>query len=83
MLIWMMQDMTHWVAGLTHWSDAVQLIQAHVPIDLAVLDNPIKQTDLAGDVQRAFNNFVKTGQVWAFLIGLVLGYFVKTFTSFG
>ncbi len=46
------------------------------------MDKPL-QVDLAGDVQRAFNNFVKTGQVWAFLIGVILGYLFRTFTSYG
>jgi hypothetical protein len=43
----------------------------------------IKETDLAGDVSKMWQKFVKTGQVWAFLIGAIVGYMIKTFTSFG
>lgn len=39
-------------------------------------------TDLFGQVASAWNNFVRTGQAWALLIGLVIGYFIKSFTTF-
>jgi hypothetical protein len=82
MLISMMHDTTIWFIGLAHWTDLLPALHWHVPIDLAFMDKPL-QVDLAGDVQRAFNNFVKTGQVWAFLIGVILGYLFRTFTSYG
>jgi hypothetical protein len=82
MLISMMQDMTTWLIGLTHWTDLLQTIHWHLPLDFAFMEKPL-EVDLGGDVQRAFNNFVKTGQVWAFLIGLILGYMFRTFTSYG
>jgi hypothetical protein len=47
------------------------------------LGQSVRQTDLVGDLQKWFDNFMKTGQAWAFLLGLVLGYLMKTFTSFG
>jgi len=43
----------------------------------------IKETDLSGDVSKMWQHFVKTGQVWAFIVGAVVGYFAKTFTSYG
>ncbi|MCS6812026.1 MAG: hypothetical protein NZ772_00390 [Cyanobacteria bacterium] len=39
--------------------------------------------DLAGSFQRSWNHFVKTGQVWAMLFGIILGYMIKQFTTFG
>jgi len=39
--------------------------------------------DLAGNFQKGWNHFVKSGQVWAMLFGIVLGYMIKTFTTFG
>lgn len=82
MVINIMQDTTTWLMGMAHWTDALQMIHWHLPLDLAILNKPL-EVDLAGDVQRAFNNFVKTGQVWAFLVGIILGYLFRTFTSFG
>ncbi len=83
MLISMMHDAPTWVVGMTHWTDALQTIHWHLPLDLAALGDKKLEVDLGGDVQRAFNNFVKTGQIWAFLIGIILGYLFRTFTSYG
>jgi hypothetical protein len=83
MVIHLIQDAAPWLADVNHWADLSQLFHWHLPPDLMILDKPIKQTDLGGDFQRAFDNFIKSGQAWAFLIGLVFGYLVKTFTSFG
>lgn len=80
MTLCLMQDAHTWLVGLTHWTDALQALHWHLPIDLA---QQIKETDLAGDVGKAWNNFVKTGQIWAFIIGLILGYVFRSFTSYG
>ncbi len=79
-------DVSTWVVGITHWSDTLQTLHwhlPHLPFDLAALDKPLEEPDLWGQVQRAINNFVKTGQVWAMLIGLILGYMIRSFTSYG
>ena len=39
--------------------------------------------DIMGDVGAAFENFVETGQIWALLVGFVLGYIFKSLTSYG
>ncbi len=54
----------------------------HLPHDLAQF-NHILEDNLFSNVQKAWNNFIKTGQVWAFLIGLALGYIFRSFTSYG
>jgi len=41
-----------------------------------------KDMDIMYQFQQAFNHFIKTGQVWALLIGLALGYLFKSFTSY-
>ncbi len=38
--------------------------------------------DVTKDIAGGWNNFVKTGQVWALIIGIVLGYLFKSITSF-
>ena len=47
-----------------------------------VLAQTIEDPDVLGQMEDAFNNFVETGQVWALLIGLVLGYMFKSFTAY-
>jgi hypothetical protein len=83
----LVQDATTWLTGVTHWVDISQVDISHglhwqLPFDLAQANKKL-EVDLFGDVQRSFDNFVKTGQVWAFLIGIILGYIVRSFTSYG
>jgi hypothetical protein len=40
------------------------------------------QQDVTKDLAGGWNNFVKSGQIWALLIGLTLGYLFKSITSF-
>lgn len=82
-MIHLISDLPTWVASLTHWSDVAQTLHWHVSDDWLVLAQQFKQTDITGDVGKAWNHFVRTGQIWAFLIGIVAGYMVKTFTSYG
>jgi hypothetical protein len=37
--------------------------------------------DVMGDIRTGFNHFVDSGQVWALLIGLVLGYLFRSITA--
>jgi hypothetical protein len=78
-LSWMF-DVTNWFVDITHWTDILQVVHWHLPMDLA---QQFKEPDFAGDIGKAWNTFVKTGQVWAFLVGLIMGYIARTFTSFG
>ena len=36
--------------------------------------------DVLGDINEGFSNFIESGQVWALLIGLILGYFIRGLT---
>ena len=39
-------------------------------------------SDVLGDIGSAFQNFIDSGQVWALLIGIVLGYVVRGITTY-
>ncbi|WLT37588.1 hypothetical protein NON20_17700 [Synechocystis sp. B12] len=41
----------------------------------------VREVDILGDFQDAWNNFIKTGQVWALIIGFVLGWGFRGFTG--
>lgn len=49
----------------------------------STLAQNIKDPDLLGQWQKAFDHFIQTGQVWALLIGIFIGFLVKSMTSFG
>lgn len=42
----------------------------------------VRDPKVLDQMQVAFKNFVDSGQVWALLIGLFLGYMFRSFTSF-
>jgi hypothetical protein len=39
------------------------------------------QTDLFSNVGQSWNNFIQSGQVWALIIGFVVGYLFRGLTS--
>ena len=93
MVLDVMQNAGVWMDSLSLVGETARSLMAAVPLDSLsfdqlsldhlVLAQQVPQTDLVGDIQRAFDNFVKTGQAWAFIIGLVFVYMIKTFTTFG
>ncbi|HBE19521.1 MAG TPA: hypothetical protein DEA78_17170, partial [Cyanobacteria bacterium UBA11159] len=57
-------------------------LNSQISIDWLVLAQNVTDPDVLGQMQRAFNNFIQSGQVWAFGIGLVVGYVFRGMTSF-
>ncbi|ERN40704.1 hypothetical protein KR51_00026900 [Rubidibacter lacunae KORDI 51-2] len=54
------------------WQQAVQSSW------LLAIDDP----DVLGQMRNAWNNFIESGQVWALIIGLFLGYIFRSFTAY-
>ncbi len=57
--------------------------QSRIPVNWSVLAQNVTDPDLLGQIQKSWNNFVETGQIWALLIGLVVGYLIRNLTSYG
>jgi hypothetical protein len=53
-------------------------LNSHINMDL--LAQQFKQ-DVMGDLGKGWNNFVKTGQIWALIIGVVVGYLFRSITN--
>lgn len=70
-----------WLNSLIHLGDSIQGMLWRLPIDWIVLAQQFDQ-DIMGDLQKGFDNFVKTGQVWALIIGIVLGYLLRSVTAY-
>jgi hypothetical protein len=62
--------------------DFSSLNLAHFQLDWNTFFAQIFQQDVTKDLVNGWNNFVKTGQIWALLIGVTLGYLFKSITSF-
>ncbi len=58
-------------AGLTWGNDAFS----------PVLAQQFDQ-DILGDIATTWANFVESGQIWALLFGIVLGYMIRNLTAF-
>lgn len=46
-----------------------------------LLAQQIEDPDIIGQIEDAWYNFIDSGQVWALLIGVFLGYTFKGFTG--
>ncbi|YAF93880.1 MAG: hypothetical protein AB3A66_14720 [Nodularia sp. CChRGM 3473] len=68
---------------MNYFSDVISRLLWHVPVNLTMLAQHITDPDLMGQIQQSWNNFVQTGQVWALLIGLIVGYILRNLTSYG
>jgi hypothetical protein len=44
-----------------------------------VLAQQVSDPDMMGQIKNAWDNFVETGQIWALIIGMVLGYLFRGF----
>ena len=65
--------------------DFSSLNLAHFHFDwqtLAASNSQQYNQDVTKDLAGGWNNFVRTGQIWALLIGVTLGYLFKSITSF-
>jgi hypothetical protein len=71
------------VSSIATHSIATHSIAALMPHDGHIILAQQFQQDILGDLTKAFNHFVKTGQLWAMVIGFILGFVFKSITSYG
>ena len=74
--------MTVFINSFSQVYDSASQLLLKLPINWTVVAQTVKQTDLVGDVQKAFDHFVATGQIWALLTGLIVGYLFRSITSY-
>ena len=68
---------------MNYLNDLMSPLLWNLPVNLTALAQTITDPDLMGQMQKAWNHFILTGQVWALLIGLVIGYMIRNLTSYG
>ncbi len=82
LLLHFAQQISPYVADPHLWGElSPQWFSHHSAIDWNLLAQ--FNTDVFAGTRAYFNNFVKSGQVWALLIGIVLGYLFRGFTTYG
>jgi hypothetical protein len=68
---------------MNYISDVITQLIWQLPVNLTMLAQHINDPDLLGQMQNTWNNFVQTGQIWALLIGIFIGYLMRNLTSYG
>jgi hypothetical protein len=67
---------------ISPWHSALGGLSHQLSVDWLVLAQEVRDPDVIGQMVSAWNHFVKTGQIWALLIGVIVGYVFRSFTSF-
>ena len=83
MVVNAIQEMTACLRTTSHCYDSIPQLQSMLPITWTVLAQNISDPDLLGNFQKAFNHFIESGQVWALLIGLIIGYMLRGLSTYG
>jgi hypothetical protein len=73
--------MTSSLAAIGVWQDAGHSFVSQLGGDWSHL--ALLNTDVFAATRSFFDHFFKTGQAWALLIGIVLGYLLRGLTSYG
>ncbi|MHC5614042.1 MAG: hypothetical protein ACYTXA_24380 [Nostoc sp.] len=68
---------------MSHYSDFISQLFWNLPVNFTALAQTITDPDVMGQIQKSWSHFIQTGQVWALLIGLVIGYMIRNLTSYG
>jgi hypothetical protein len=74
-------NILHQALDIFSW-DSLSSLHDHLQSSATFLAQKVEDPDVLGKMQKAWENFVKTGQVWALLIGIFVGYLFKSFTSY-
>ena len=64
---WITQDLSNYLPVLV----------SKLPVSFLPIAQQVRDTNLLGQVTNAWNHFVQTGQIWALLVGIILGYFIR------
>lgn len=75
-----MQEITTLLPNIIHAHQMSWQMLLNLPIDLTLIAQTIHDSDLLGNVQKSFSNFIESGQAWALLIGLIIGYMIRGLT---
>lgn len=77
------------------WALVLRMVELSTPdlspdVSLGALSSQVGQPvvaqqfdqDILGDLANAWNNFVQSGQIWALIIGIIIGYLIRGLTTY-
>lgn len=83
MVINAIQAMTTWWIAQGDLSNHLPVLFSKLPVWFLPLAQQVRDPNLLGQIMNAWNHFVQTGQIWAMLVGIVLGYLIRGLGVFG
>jgi hypothetical protein len=79
-----MLDLAHHLVTSTDLAvitpSTINIADLHSYINMDLIAQQFKQ-DVMGDIGKGWDSFVKSGQIWALLIGVVVGYLFRSITN--
>jgi hypothetical protein len=75
MILNLMPEITAGLTNSINWNDAVHVLVLKSYWSSTVLLG--QSYDIVVNFQKAWNNFVSTGQIGAFFVGVMVGWFIK------
>ena len=75
--------MNHLLENMEIYNNLISPQALQSVLDSLVIAQNVTDPNILGQIQKAFSHFVQSGQVWALLIGVVIGYVFRNLTSYG
>lgn len=73
----LIHNMTAWLVSMIDNFDTLSTLLEKLPLDGSIVAQSVSDTNLFGQVQSAWIDFVKTGKIWAFGVGVIVGWVLK------
>lgn len=72
----------HYLNDVNSGHTSVLMTQESIKTENLILAQNVKDPKVLEQMQKAWNHFVDSGQIWAMIIGIIIGYMFKSLTSY-
>ena len=77
MIVNLMPEITAGLTNSINWNEAAHVLVWKSHLSTVILAQSSDSYEIFTNIQKAWNNFVSTGQIGAFFIGIFVGWFIK------
>ena len=81
-LLQMIPDVATAIPDVSAWGETGSHVFNISPADWSFVAQQF-ETDVFADFRTFFNNFIQSGQIWALIVGIVIGYLLRGLTTYG
>jgi len=72
----------HYLNDVNSGHTSVSMAQESITTQNLILAQNVRDPKVLEQMQKAWNNFVDSGQIWAMIIGIIVGYMFKSLTTY-